>query len=246
MKDWADHFVQALAQQQTFNSVEASHPGLSLSQAYQLQRQCINLLGTPVIGFKAALTAPAAQQAMGIDAPIVGALLADGRFTADITHTLQRQALLETEFGFKLKGDILQPVNADSVMANVASCHAMIEVASPNLSNKPSGLDLIATNSASFGYVLGAAIDLPSINIDQIAVSLKHNGELCFSGHGADVMGGQASALAWLINEVLSIGYPIRAGHLLMTGSIGGMQPARPGHYEAEFSGVERLQISFA
>ncbi|MEM9620140.1 MAG: hypothetical protein AAF993_00730 [Pseudomonadota bacterium] len=243
--NWAEHYVTAIAEQQPFASASTQMPELDISGAYQLQRECVNLLGKPVSGYKAALTATPAQNAMGINTPIVGALTEDGELAADQTHTLQRQALMETEFGYRLNTDIHSPVETDRVMQLVASCHPMLEIASPNLSQKPSGIDLIATNSAAFGYVVGTAVDPLNVPVDDIEVSLRHNDELCFSGRGADVMGGQAAALTWLINQVLAIGYPLRRGHLLMTGSIGAMQPIKGGRYEGHFAGLGVLRVNF-
>ncbi len=122
----------------------------------------------------------------------------------------------------------------------------MLEIAAPNLATKPTGVDLIATNSAAYIYVRGAQFDPAAIDVDAVQVALLSDGETLHSGSAADVMGGQAQALAWLINQALTVGYPVRAGQLFMTGSIGGMQPGRPGTYQAEFTGLQSLALTIS
>ncbi len=250
MSDWATQFVQAYRQHTPYASASQDQPNLSTQQAYALQQACVAELDLTVAGYKAALTAPAAQAAMNADQPIIGVLHQQGAFAAGDTHSLPRPCLLETEFGFVLAESVSAPITPQNVFHNVASCHPMLEIASPNLAGKPSGLDLIATNAASFGYVMGTKIDInladENNRLDEMAVALLYEGDTCFSGHGADVMQGQAQALAWLINKVLEVGYPLQAGHLLMTGSIGAMQPAKPGHYEGRFSGLDSVSIRVA
>jgi len=199
----------------------------------------------PVSGFKAALTAAAAQQAMDVDAPIVGVLFADGDLTAEQTIHLQKQALLETEIGFVCARDITAPVNVDTVLANMSGCMPMIELASPNLANKPNGLDLVATNAASYCYLQGPLqpADTP---LDALTVRLEMGDETLLSGRGGEVLGGQLDALTWLVNQVLERDYAIKAGHILMTGSIGGMTPARPGDYTADFETLGSLTFRLA
>ena len=101
----------------------------------------------------------------------------------------------------------------------------MIEIASPNLATKPNGLDLVATNSASYGYIVGEKhpADTP---LDDLSVRLTKGGETLLAGSAGEVLDGQIQALTWLVNQTLARGYEILPGHLLMTGSIGGMTPA--------------------
>ena len=65
--------------------------------------------------------------------------------------------------------------------------------------------------------------------------------ELLHSLGAGTVMEGQWKALAWLVNRVLEQGYELEPGHLLMTGSIGNMHPAKPGKYVADFAALGQL-----
>ena len=246
MSDWPQKFLHAYSERHHYDSITAADDQLSLDDAYDVQHQYVSLRKEVVTGYKAALTATAAQQAMGIDAPIIGVLFGSGDFSNATPLELNKQALLETELGFKAAADITSEVTPDTVFTQMAACLPMIEIASPNLATKPNGLDLIATNAASYGYIAGPEHDLETMDLDLVHVSLQSGGETLLQGDGGEVLGEQRHALAWLINQVLNRGYTIEAGHLFMTGSIGGMYPAKPGNYSANFGALGDLTFSLA
>ncbi len=247
MQTFTDACLEALASGTTYPSALASMPELSLEDAYTLQRHFVaaRTATDPIVGFKAALTAPPPQQAMGIDRPILGALLA--------SHAMQpgqivapAGGLLETELGHRLSAAVRAPVTADEVQDLVGEVHVMVELAQPRLSGKPAGLDLIATNSAAFGFVAGPVLtaDIPLDDVE--AALLDTSGTTLFGAPCGTVMGGQREALTWLINTALALGYELEAGHLLMTGSVGGAAPARPGAYQARFTAGDALNETIA
>ena len=114
-------------------------------------------------GYKAALTAVPAQQAMGINEPI-GVVFEHAAYQADSATTVatDRLVLLETEAGFTLRKEITAPVAKDDVFDAIACCSGMIELASPNLQQRPTGADLIANNAASYGCISGASAAYPT------------------------------------------------------------------------------------
>jgi len=242
MSDWPQKFLHAFSERHHYDSVSAAHDELTLDDAYDIQHRFVALRKEPVTGYKAALTAPAAQQAMGIDVPIVGVLFGDGDFSGTKPIRLHGQALLETEIGFIADAAIRQVVTEDTVLDFFSRCLPMIEVASPNLATKPNGLDLVATNSASYGYIKGS-VQAVDQDLDELAVSLRQQDQTLLRGSTGEVLGGQLQALVWLVNQAQARGYQIDAGHLMMTGSIGGMCPAAPGAYSADFGRLG--QISF-
>ena len=245
MSDWPQKFLHAFSERHNYDSVSAAHDELTLDDAYDIQHRFVALRKDPITGYKAALTAPAAQQAMDIDVPIIGVLFADGAFDNNVPIELHKQALLETEIGFVCREAITREVNKTSVLDYMSGCMAMIEVASPNLATKPNGLDLVATNAASYGYIT-SNIHPTDAAADNLAVSLRRGDETLLSGTAAEPLGGQLQALTWLVNQTLARGYEIHPGHLLMTGSIGGMTPATDGDYRADFGSLGAIAFSIA
>ena len=244
MSDWPQKFLHAYSQRHHYDSVTASHDELTLADAYDIQHQYVMLRKEPVCGFKAALTATAAQQAMGINTPIVGVLFATGEVEGHHPISLETQVLLETEIGYRTATAITEPVSPATVLQHMRCCLPMIELASPNLATKPNGLDLVATNSASHQFLCGAEHTIDSDVLDAQTVYLKRDDETLLTGHSSEVLGGQREALAWLVNETLARGYELKSDCLLMSGSIGGMALAASGHYTADFGALGHLAFS--
>ena len=243
MPDFIAQCAEALAEGTPYPSFSSSGQTTTIDHAYAIQHLFVSNQDREISGYKAALTAFSAQQAMGIDAPVTGVLFADGARSNGDTVSVPNGGVLETELGFILAQEIVTPVTEDSVLEKMAGCAPMIEVAKPNLSGPLNGLDLIATNAASFCYIQGEGFDPLITEADDIQVSLSAAKESLFAGQANEVMGGQRLALTWLINALLALDYPLSQGHLLMTGAIGGAAPAKPGDYAGLFSGHSTLKF---
>lgn len=252
---WLDITLNNVLVAKPIENISLTLPDLTTEAAYHLQHQLITRLQAnggwgEIYGYKAALTAQAAQDAMGIDEPIIGALFQHGAQEANVQTAIQadRPVLLETELGFTLSKAITEPVSADNVLDSVSECRGMIELAAPNLQQRPSSIDLISSNSASYGCLATDTGFKPAeIDLDALEVSLTRLGsadETLHSVPAGTVMQGQLNALAWLVNTVLAKGYTLAAGHVLMTGSIGNMHPGSPGGYQAGFGALGELTFT--
>lgn len=236
-------------------NITISSSKIGIHDAYALQRKLVAKLESDggwggVYGYKAALTAVPAQQAMGINEPIIGVVFEHAAYQADSATTVatDRLVLLETEVGFTLRKEITAPVAKDDVFDAIACCSGIIELASPNLQQRPTSADLIANNAASYGCISGASTAHPTdIDIDALPVSLTcidAEQQALHSAMAGSVMAGQRDALIWLINQILAQGYELRPGHVLMTGSIGSMHPGKAGRYRADFGALGELTFA--
>ena len=224
------------------------HENLDLVSAYEIQHYYVDLLcaDQPTSGFKAALTAPAAQAAFGFDEPVCGMLFANGLHSngAIVERAAYRTPLLETEIGFILAADVVRPIESgEDLTLLVSSCMPMIEL--PDIgfgTRRASGLDLVAGNAASAGYIMGQPAHASDLN--QVTVIFKRADEVLHTARAGEVMGDQWAALQWLINAVLAQGYALRAGQVLMTGSIGTLQPSLAGSYTADYGSFGRIEFT--
>lgn len=244
MTDWPQLFLHAHDNDTPYPNLTEQEPDVSLDQAYAIQSAFVARLPGAVEGYKGALTAAPAQAAMGIDAPVSGVLFDWGLRQANTTITSPRALLLETELGYRLADDITDPVSAANVLQHIATCHPMIELASPNMEGIRSGFNLIATNSASYGFIEGLGAPLSAIDPDQIGASFYRDTQILHTATSGSVMQGQASALAWLINQVLHVGGEVKAGMLLMSGAIGRPHPGSPGDYRADFGKLGTIEFA--
>ena len=249
---WLDAALTKTLAGEPVQNISVNHPDISMDEAYALQHELVGKLRDhggwgEIYGYKAALTALPAQQAMGITEPIIGVLFERAVFQADgaTAITTDRPVLLETEVGFTLSKPITEPVTEHNVLDAVAYCSGLIELASPNLQQRPTSVDLISNNSASYGCVVGVSNRHPTdIDLDAVPVTLTRLAsadEVLHTAAAGSVMAGQVDALIWLINSTLAQGYALRPGHVLMTGSIGSMHAGKAGKYRADFGALGDL-----
>ena len=249
---WLDAALTKTLAGEPVQNISVNHPDISMDEAYALQHELVGKLRDhggwgEIYGYKAALTALPAQQAMGITEPIIGVLFERAVFQADgaTAITTDRPVLLETEVGFTLGKPITEPVTEHNVLDAVAYCSGLIELASPNLQQRPTSVDLISNNSASYGCVVGVSNRHPTdIDLDAVPVTLTRLAsadEVLHIAAAGSVMAGQREALIWLINSTLAQGYALQPGHVLMTGSIGSMHAGKAGKYRADFGALGDL-----
>ena len=253
--DWAAEQLQRLRDQRPYRNLSADYPDASIEDAYDLQRAFVNALieagdWGSVVGYKAALTAPQAQQAMGSTHPVVGVLFGGGERLAQRPVSTDRPVMLETELGFRLHQGLATTQTEQNVGACIRSVTPMIELAAPNLEQRPSAIDLVASNSATYAFISGTAVDAewqdPSArpNLDRVSIGLFQDGNILHAESAGSIMQGQWHALTWLLNEVMRLGYPLATDHLLMTGSIGALHPGKPGDYRAEYGALGNIEFT--
>jgi 2-keto-4-pentenoate hydratase len=71
-------------------------------------------------------------------------------------------------------------------------------------------------------------------------------GEVVSTGIGAAVLGHPLAAVAWLAATVRDLGRPLRAGEVILSGSLGPMVPVAPGDaFLADISGLGQVSATF-
>ena len=174
---------------------------------------------------------------MGLTEPVSGSLVAHGALTPGATVTAKAGVKLETEVGYVLANAISSPVDEANVLASVAHFVPVVEIARPYFDGRPTGADMIATNSASYEFISGDPMP-PAVLSGELEASLTRDNSVLHSASVDSVPGGQLGALCWLINHLLERNAPLEAGFLLITGAIGGMQEPDTGSYEARFGAL--------
>ena len=72
-------------------------------------------------------------------------------------------------------------------------------------------------------------------------------GEVVSTGTGASILGDPLAAVAWLAAAVRDHGRPLRAGEVVLSGSLGPMVPVAPGDaFDADITGVGHVSCVFA
>ncbi|RAP31598.1 hypothetical protein DID78_00415 [Candidatus Marinamargulisbacteria bacterium SCGC AG-343-D04] len=231
-----DFFKIANEKNEPFPVLSEKHSFIPYSSAYQFQKEWVAYLETlyKKTGYKAGLTSASSQKKFNTNTPIFGVLVPERiYYNFDIIPISEYQHLfVEAEIGFVIGRDITTPIKTLSTLKrSVASIVAVAELPDIKFSDLNSFqlVDLIMINSGSNTYVVGQEIDMKQAN--NIDIEFKRNDEVLYTESSNTVMNDQFVALHWLVNELLSHGWSLKKGDLLITGAIGSMIPAKKGRY---------------
>lgn len=249
----ADRLIAAAATPKQCEPVRDILGDKDIPAAYAVQ----NLLtadslarGRSIVGHKIGLTSPAVQKQLGVDQPDSGVLFADMRVDNRATVPAGRllQPKVEAEIAFILSADLADDISDEAIRAAAGLAVPAIEIVDSRIRDwSISIVDTVADNGSSALFVLGEPAS-PAADIDFVSrtMELSEDDVAVSQGRGADCLGSPLLALQWLARTARDNGSPLRAGHIVLSGALGPMVPARPGStYRAEIDGIGSVSVSF-
>jgi 2-keto-4-pentenoate hydratase len=212
-----------------FTSLGAPDGPATIADAYDIQERYVGLLrGThgDTVGYKVGLTSATMQAFCRIDHPIAGVVLARRlhRSGATIRRSDFGRLGLEFEIAVRIKSDV--PVNgvpctAEAIAPHIDGVCAAVELVDDRSADYNS-LDvrsLVADNSWNGGIVLSEfATKWP--DLEGVLGRATKDGVAIGEGHGRDILGHPFNSVAWLATQLGSRGAGLRAGQVVMTGSV--------------------------
>jgi 2-oxo-3-hexenedioate decarboxylase/2-keto-4-pentenoate hydratase len=180
------------------------------------------------IGYKIGCTTKVMQDYLGLPHPchagLFGGLIhPDG--TALAAGDFCRVGI-ECEIAVRLGRDLqpfITPFTRETVAPAVAAYMAAIEIVDDRYADwrKTDAPTLIADDYFAAGAVLGPPVPVAGVT-DPAALSgvTEINGKEVGRGRGSDVMGHPLNALAWLCNSLAEHGAYLKAGEIVLTGSL--------------------------
>jgi 2-keto-4-pentenoate hydratase len=209
---------------------------LAPDEAYAVQdrlREALVARGERVIGWKAGFTSRAAQAQFGATEPVGAFLLASGAFPGGGDVPVARFAALavEAEVAFVMRDDLAGPgVTPPRALLATEGALPALELVDFRHAGQPVATDVIADGVYANAIVLGNALT-PAAHLDLSLEGLVYelNGVVAATNAAAEVMGGPANALAWLANHLGARGLGLRAGDVVMTGSVSALLRPRAG-----------------
>jgi 2-keto-4-pentenoate hydratase len=252
--DLARRLLREHEQGEQFRPFAAASGASSLDDAYEIQGRFVPLLeakrGKPV-GYKIGLTSKRMQAMCGIDQPIAGVVLADRvhHSGASVAISNYGRIGLEFEVAMRMATDLDPqgaPFSVESVAEHVGGICAAIEIVDDRAADyaELDVLSLVADNSWNAGIVLSDFRDSwPAL--DSVLGIVGSNGVEVDRGHGRDVLGHPFAPLAWLANHLAGRGRALRAGDIVMTGSLVTTRfPKSTEAYKFEIEGLGTVELS--
>ena len=227
VSDAAQRLVKNRASREAAPPLSESAADLTLEQGYAVQRALEKALverGDRVVGWKAGFTNATLQEAYGVSEPVLGFLLASGVFSSGDAVPVSRFVSLglEVEMAFVLKAALEGPgVTPASALLAVEGAVPSFELIDFRMSGKPRGTDFVADGVLANAIVLGGPLTpVSGLDLSLEGVVYEENGQRVATATAAEVMGNPLNSLAWLANALGRMGGRLRAGEVVLTGSI--------------------------
>jgi 2-keto-4-pentenoate hydratase len=184
--------------------------------------------GDPVVGWKVALSVPAQYEPLKLSGPVFAAIYKSG----------VRQSGAVFEAGWPIKPGIEPelvariakdapaggtPYTADSIRVFIANLYCGMEVVDNRYADvtKMGGPARIADNVLQAALVTGTEIkDWQKLDFPNLKGRSLLDGKELAKGPGSAVMGSAMISLAWLANTLNQHGKMLKAGDLILTGSV--------------------------
>jgi 2-keto-4-pentenoate hydratase len=227
---------------------------LELAEAYQLQdrlREALVARGERLAGWKAAFTNRAAQEANQLAEPGCAFLLASGVLAsgAEVAFSRFSGCAVEAEVAFVMRRELAGPgVTPARAAIAVEGALPALELVDFRYSGKALGTDVIAEGVYAVAIVLGGGLT-PITGLDLALEGLvyEHNGVVAATNTAAEVLGNPLVSLAWVANHLGSRGLGLRAGDVVMTGSVSRLLRPRAGDtVRASYTRLGSVAVRFS
>ncbi len=249
-----DELYQALTARSVVEPLTNRHPEITIENAYHIQQRMIERrmqAGEKIIGKKIGVTSQAVMNMLNVYQPDFGYML-DGMIynegqSIDMSTLIQPKA--EGEIAFILKKDLMGPgvSNADVLAATecVMPCFEIVDSRIRDWKIKIQ--DTVADNASCGVFVLGDhAVDPRKIDLALCGMVLERNGEIIATGAGAAALGSPVNAVTWLANKMGSLGIPLKAGEVILSGALAAMFPAKAGdNFRVSIGGLGCCSVRF-
>ena len=212
-------------------------------QAYQIQSELIKSYlsksGTTLTGWKVALSGQKAQGKYQLNEPVYGHLTSDMQLQnyACITYDAHEALKVEVELAFALKHDLLpsQHYTDQELISAVEKVIPALEIV--NIRWQDWSFDLnqfLADNSAAFAYILGEpfALDITNFSPETLIDDSTH--EILRTSTAQD---HPTLNYLWLARTLLNREQVLKAGEIILTGSLIQPMNLNDGNYVFEIMG---------
>ncbi len=250
-----DELYEALTTQTTLTPFTEREADITIDDAYYISLRMVSRrveAGEKIIGKKIGVTSKVVQDMLGVHQPDFGFLTDKMEYAngADIPvagNLIAPRA--EAEIGFKLKKDLSGPgVTEQDVLDATDYIMPCFEIVDSRIKDwKIKIQDTVADNASCGVFVLGEEkVDPRTVDLPNLKVVVKKNGEFLSEGMGSAVQGNPLTAVAWLANTLGAYDIPFKAGEVILSGSLVPLEDVKAGDkMEMELEGVGSASCQF-
>jgi 2-keto-4-pentenoate hydratase len=229
--------------------------GLSEADGYKVQfavHDKVGASGDKIAGWKVALTLPAQYEPLKLSGPVFACMYQSGiRKSGEVFEKgWPLKAGIEPELVARMSKDAGPGTTytADNIRDYVGNLYCGMELVDNRYTDvtKVGGPGRIADNVLQAACIVGTEIkDWKKLDFANVKGRSTLDGKELASGAGSAVMGGAMISLAWLANKLITHGKHLKAGDLVLTGSV--HPPAflpGTGVAKTEFEGLGSTEIT--
>ena len=207
--------------------------------------------GKKNVGKKIGLTSKSVQKQLGVNQPDFGILFDDMQVInkGSIPWSEMMQPKVEAEVAFVLKKNIttVKPSLQDIENA-IDYAVASLEIVDSRIKDwNIKILDTVADNASASHFVLGNnKKKLSKIDIVNCKMMMKVNNVEVSRGEGKACLGSPLIAVQWLAEQMFSLGNPLKAGDIILSGALGPMANVNYGDkIKATIDGLGSVSVNF-
>jgi 2-oxopent-4-enoate/cis-2-oxohex-4-enoate hydratase len=251
-----DELYAALRERRTVEPLTAREPAITIEDAYHVSRRLLDRRisdGERVIGKKIGVTSKVVQRALDVHQPDFGWLTDRMRYGSGAEVPIGRELIqprAEGEIAFLLKRELVGPgVTPADVVAATECVTACFEIVDSRIRDWKIRIeDTIADNASSGLFVVGReAADPKHVDFYGCGIVVEKNGEVLSTGAGAAALGSPLICVAWLADTLGRFGVPLKAGEVILSGSLVPLEPVKPGdRMRCTIAGVGTAEARFA
>ncbi|GLR64552.1 2-oxopent-4-enoate hydratase [Marinospirillum insulare] len=250
-----DELYQAMVERKAIRPLTERHSNMSVEDAYQISLRMLELrlaAGERVIGKKIGVTSKAVQDMLNVHQPDFGYLTDKMAFSQGEEMPISQlllQPRAEGEIAFILKKDLMGPgvTNADVLAATdcVMPCFEVVDSRIEDWKIKIQ--DTVADNASCGLFILGdQAVSPTKVDLATCGMVVEKNGSVISTGAGAAALGSPVNCVAWLANTLGHFGIPLKAGEVILSGSLVPLVPVKAGdHMSLSIGGMGNASVRF-
>ena len=226
---YGDELYDALRNRSVVDPLTEREPDITIEDAYHISLRMVNRRlddGEKIVGKKIGVTSKAVQNMLNVHQPDFGYLTDRMVYgTSDempiSSELIQPRA--EGEIAFILTGDLEGPgVSTADVLRATEGVMPCFEIVDSRVRDwKIKIQDTVADNASCGLFVLGdSLVDPRDVDLATCGMVLEKNGEVIATGAGAAALGSPVNCVAWLANTLSQFDIGLKAGEVILSGSL--------------------------